>query len=106
MTVGQNIRKLRKKLELTQYELATEIHIDGNYISALETGKRTASIGMYENIAEALGVPMWQLFCDLSGERLCFLSELDDCTEDEVRALRLLARSNKIALREMHNEHL
>ncbi|MBN2258838.1 MAG: helix-turn-helix transcriptional regulator [Anaerolineaceae bacterium] len=54
MTIGDNIRKKRKELGLSQRELASRIESDASYINRLETGKLNPSIASIEKIADVL----------------------------------------------------
>jgi transcriptional regulator with XRE-family HTH domain len=54
--LGDKIRVLRKKKELTQEELAYRSELDYSYINQIENGKRNPSMEAVERIAKALGV--------------------------------------------------
>lgn len=56
MTIGENIRKIRKEKKLTQSELAQKIGISYQQIGQYETGKRKPKIETIDKIATALGV--------------------------------------------------
>lgn len=56
MTVGDNIKQLRKKRKLTQQELADQIDISRNYLSELENNKRNLSIDTLEKLAQKLNI--------------------------------------------------
>lgn len=60
--LGRNIRKYRKKLKISQENLAFEAKIERSYISAIERGKRNPSIQVISKIAKALKVPFSALF--------------------------------------------
>lgn len=62
--LGRNIRKYRKKLKISQENLAFEAKIERSYISALERGKRNPSIQVISKIAKALKVSTSELFPD------------------------------------------
>ena len=55
--IGQNIRRRRDELKMTQAELAGAVGVAQGYISDLEAGKRTPRVGRIANIAEVLTVP-------------------------------------------------
>ena len=59
---GQRLRDLRIKAGLTQNDLGFKTGIDRSYLSNIETGDRNVSIDIMEKLAEALGVPMRDLF--------------------------------------------
>ena len=54
--LGNKIRELRKKKNLTQEELAYRAELDYSYINQIENGKRNPSMEAVERIAKALGV--------------------------------------------------
>ena len=51
---GQNARKRRKELGISQEELAMRIGTDQGYVSLLETGQMNTTLDMIERICEAL----------------------------------------------------
>jgi transcriptional regulator with XRE-family HTH domain len=59
--LGNNIRALRKKKELTQEELAYKAELDYSYINQIENGKRNPSMDAVERIAKALGTKVQNL---------------------------------------------
>ena len=59
--LGKNIRKYRKRLKLSQENLAFEAHIERSYVSAIEKGKRNPSIQVVAKIARALKVSVGEL---------------------------------------------
>lgn len=54
--IGQNVRRRRTELQLTQQALADSLGIAQTYLSDIETGKRNPSAAMIANFAEALGM--------------------------------------------------
>ena len=54
--LGNKIRELRKKKNLTQEELAHRSALDYSYTNQIENGKRNPSMEAIERIAKALGV--------------------------------------------------
>lgn len=61
-TLGQKIKKLRKKRNLAQVELAVIIKVSPSYIGAIEQGVRYPSLKVLEKLARALKVPAKELF--------------------------------------------
>jgi DNA-binding XRE family transcriptional regulator len=59
--VGARIKSVRKKLKITQKELAKATDIDQAIISKIETGKHLPRVDTIERIANGLGVTMSQL---------------------------------------------
>ena len=62
LKVGQRIRELRKKLELSQEGLAYEAEVDRTYITDIENGRRNVSMEVLERITKALGVSFAEFF--------------------------------------------
>jgi transcriptional regulator with XRE-family HTH domain len=60
--VGNNVRMIRKRLGITQEELALKSGLTQGYINFLENGKRGYSRVSLEKIVNALGVQMSGLF--------------------------------------------
>ncbi|MEQ8282911.1 MAG: helix-turn-helix transcriptional regulator [Parvibaculum sp.] len=54
--VGNNVRRLRLKRDLTQEQLAFEAGIDLTYLGAIERGRRNPSLMVMVRIADALSV--------------------------------------------------
>lgn len=54
--VGQNVAKARKKIGLSQEELAFECEIHRTYISGVERGIRNPTVVVLEKIARALKI--------------------------------------------------
>lgn len=50
------IKAARKKAKLTQWQLAINVGVTTNYISALERGVKEASLALLTKIAKVLGV--------------------------------------------------
>ena len=54
MSLGENIRTVRKQKGWSQRELAERIESDASYINRMETGKLNPSIAALERVADAL----------------------------------------------------
>lgn len=57
---GSVIRKLREK-NMTQEELASEIHVSSKTVSKWETGQGFPDISLIEALAQALGISVIEL---------------------------------------------
>ena len=62
--IGQRIKELREKAEMSQKDLAYTADLDRSYIASIENGQRNVSIVNIEKIAIALGVSLKELFCN------------------------------------------
>lgn len=63
-SVGQRIAYYRKLKGLTQKELAELVGIQDNYLSRIETGRKTARIPILMMIATALDMSLRELLGD------------------------------------------
>jgi transcriptional regulator with XRE-family HTH domain len=73
--IGAAIHRLRELNGWSQYELADAARIARSYLSRIENGHKTPSIGVLEKIAAALPVPMSAFF----DERVEFLPDGFGC---------------------------
>ncbi len=62
---GRVIRRRRKKLGLSQEELAHQAGITRNYVSLLELGQRNPSLNVIALLARALGTTVTSLARDV-----------------------------------------
>lgn len=59
---GERVRRLRKKIGLSQEKLALACVLDRSYIGGVERGERNISLNNIYKIAEALDVSVSELF--------------------------------------------
>jgi len=64
MIVGDRIRAIRERKQLSQVELAVRAGLVRSHISNIENGYVVPSIETLEKIARVLEVPLHQLFYD------------------------------------------
>jgi len=69
--IGAEIRRLRTNLDLTVADLAAAARISAGMVSKIENGTISASLGTLSAIAEALHVPITQLFAETEERRDC-----------------------------------
>ena len=62
LKVGQRIKELRKKLELSQEGLANEAEVDRTYVTDVENGRRNVSVEILERLIKALDVSITEFF--------------------------------------------
>jgi transcriptional regulator with XRE-family HTH domain len=72
---GQVIRERRRKLDLTQQELARRIETSVPYITLLETGARHPSDKVVHKLAEALALDPRELFFLANPETKALISQ-------------------------------
>ena len=62
MSIGENIRRIRKERGMTQEELAKKVYVVAPMICMIERGTKAPSLQLGKELAEALGVSMEDLF--------------------------------------------
>lgn len=55
MILGENVKNIRKKVNMSQRELATRVLVSNTVISKIERDKFSPSLQLVANIANALG---------------------------------------------------
>lgn len=68
LKIGQRIKALREKANMSQKDLAYSSDLDRSYIASVESGQRNVSIINIEKIAKALNVTVKEFFSDGSFE--------------------------------------
>jgi transcriptional regulator with XRE-family HTH domain len=66
---GRIVRRYRERLGLSQEAFADFAGIHRTYVSSIERGKVQVSIGIAEQLALALGVPLSEVWLDVERER-------------------------------------
>ena len=61
--IGQRIRQLRESRGMTQSQLQARSRVSRSYLSRIESGQMTPSLGTLEKISEALGVGLNRFLC-------------------------------------------
>ena len=59
--LGENLRKLRLKKNMSQVDLANALSVDRAYISNIENGRMNPTLSTLEKIAGALGISIKEL---------------------------------------------
>lgn len=62
MSIGENIKRIRKEKGITQKALAEKMHVDPSMISQWETTREPAKLETIEKIAAALRVNPYELY--------------------------------------------
>jgi transcriptional regulator with XRE-family HTH domain len=69
--IGQRIRQMRESRGMTQSQLQARSRVSRSYLSRIESGQMTPSLGTLEKISEALGVGLNRFFVpESNGEML------------------------------------
>ena len=76
MIVGDRIRAIRERKQLSQVELAVRAGLVRSYISSVENGHIVPTVEILEKIACVLEVPLHRLFYD--GEKPPTLTNLQN----------------------------
>lgn len=66
---GDNLRKYRNELGLSQETFAERCGLHRTYISAIECYRRSIALENVQRIADALGVEAYKLFLEVHDER-------------------------------------
>lgn len=74
--LGTAIKELRKERNMSQEALGNAIGVDKGNVSRYESGKQFPELDKISNIAEALGVEVWELFAKAQGCNFSEASEL------------------------------
>lgn len=65
---GEAVRHRRRELDISQDELAVRSGLNRSYITEVETGKRNVALVNIGRLAEALDVPIAELFSAVEDE--------------------------------------
>ena len=86
--IGNRIRQLRIKNDLTLQELASRTELTKGFLSQLERNLTSPSLQTLEDIAEALGVTMSEFFNNEKEEKIVFTAEDAFIAEEGDRIIR------------------
>ena len=62
---GKRVAELRKKAGFSQEKFAFQCNIDRTYIGTIERGEKSPTLNTIQKIAQALNMPLYQLFENL-----------------------------------------
>lgn len=104
--IGQQIRRRRKELRLSQEELAERIWISVTHMSHIETGSTKLSLPVLVDLSRALETSVDELLFGAAEESAGSAWEelqhiLSDCTPEQARAVTEIARAAKAALEKL-----
>jgi transcriptional regulator with XRE-family HTH domain len=60
--LGDNLKKIRTRKNVTQVEIANTLGVDRSFVSNIENGKNNPTLSTIANLAKALKVPVDELF--------------------------------------------
>lgn len=99
MSIGDKIKRLRLRLNLTQEELADRTELSKGFISQLERDLTSPSIATLMDILEALGTNLSEFFREQNAEKVVFAPDDMFVKEDERHTVRwLVPNAQKNAL--------
>lgn len=75
MEIGDKIKSLRKKMDLTQEELADRSELTKGFISQLERNLNSPSVDTLADVLEALGTNLGDFFSETEEEQIIFRQE-------------------------------
>ena len=61
---AKNLKTRRKRLGLTQAELAKQINVSTSFITEIENGRKAPSFSTIEKLSSILKAPCWSFFCE------------------------------------------
>ena len=64
MTFGQNLKRIRKDMKLTQQEMADKIGISQSYYADIERDRKNISLRVILNLASGIGISVTKLIND------------------------------------------
>jgi transcriptional regulator with XRE-family HTH domain len=70
-SIGIEVRRMRKSIDLTVAELAAAAGISAGMLSKIENGSISPSLGTLDALARALNVPLTRLFAETDERRDC-----------------------------------
>ncbi len=101
--IGERVRRLRLKRHMYLRAFAVQTGFSASFISQLENGQVSPSLGSMQKIADALGVTLGEFFASASGEdealivRISERRRLDSTwTDAHLEALGPMSRDRKL----------
>ena len=59
--LGQNMKRIRTKKNMSQGDIARALEVDRGYISNIESGKKNLTLATIQKLADAIGVSASEL---------------------------------------------
>lgn len=108
--IGKRIREERKKLNMTQEQLAEKVGVGYKFIGQIERSERNASLEKLFKIAECLSVPIHNLLNEYRTKRKnikldYLLSLVHNCTDDELDLIIDVIKSILAHVKKKHGIH-
>lgn len=107
MSIGENIKSIRKQKKLTQFALGEISKLSRSYIADIERDRYNPSLDTLQTIANALGVSVSTIIGEEQQSNKNCVFNGEELTEDEIRimesALMQYREMKKIAKKEADN---
>jgi transcriptional regulator with XRE-family HTH domain len=87
---GARLRKIREACGKTLAEVAQAAGVELSFLEAVESGNKDPTLSELRNIAEGLGVPIPQIFSDLTPEAVVVGITYDKVPEDLQDAVKII----------------
>jgi len=78
LNIGQNIKKLRKKAKMTQYQLADELYVSRELVAKWEKDERRPSCEMLKRMSKLFSVDVNKI----ADKNDIFIEELSECINE------------------------
>lgn len=101
MTVGQNIKQLRKNKGLQQKYVANDVGLDQSNYNKVENGKREPSVELLQKLSVILGVTIDELLNPYNKQLLTPVTVEDKTISEKIRLVEQLEEEDKNVLYKM-----
>lgn len=93
--LGYRISNRRRKLNMTQEELAEKVNVTSKHISAIETGRSKTSVELLYDIATCLDVTLD--YFTFGVVKKTYIEEIEEylreCTDDEIELIKVMIKA-------------
>lgn len=86
MVIGDRLKQVRQSKNLSQGDIQTRTDLLRCYISRVENGPTVPTIETLEKLANAMEIPLYQVFYDGDAPKLLRLPKLKDSGENPSRS--------------------
>ena len=100
--LGANLRKHRNRRKWSQMELSEKAGISMNFLSEIERGQKWASSENLQNIADSLGVEVYELFKPENETEPNFEKYIDRFSNDVMIAVQESVKKTIINIRKQY----